>query len=192
MTIQSTSIDQATRRPDLRLHETTRDTRRVGSSVHSRVATTVVGAVSIIIAAWGGLAPYVGHALQFNPDNSLTWTWNLRHSLLYLLPGSVAVVGGALIVTSAWVKRWRGFDPSRVLLPLGALLVGVSGMWFILGPSVWPIFYGGHVFSAVSPTRLFDLELVYNLGVGIVLTGMAAVAGTRALRALQRGIPDQG
>ena len=189
MAVQSTSIDQTTQRPDLRLHESTRDTRRVSSSMHSRVATTVVGAVSIIMAAWAGLAPYIGHALQFNPDNSLTWTWNLRHSLLYLLPGSVAFVGGALIVTSAWVKRWRGFDPSRVLLALGALLVGVSGMWFILGPSVWPIFYDGHVFSAASPTRLFDLELVYNLGAGIVLTGMAAVAGTRALR---RGIPVQG
>jgi hypothetical protein len=149
-----------------------------------RVSRVVVGVLAIVVGAWGGLVPYIGHAISFSADGSTTWTWNLQHSLLYLLPGTVAVVGGSIAVLSAWAGHVHRFDLSRVSLPIVAILLGLSGIWFLLGASVWPIYYSGHVFVATSPARSFAEKVVYDLTAGIVLMVLAGVAGTWAGRAL--------
>jgi hypothetical protein len=150
-----------------------------------RVPRLVVGVLAIVGGAWGGLVPYIGQAISLSADGSATWTWNLQHSLLYLLPGIVAAVGGSIAVLSAWVDHVRRLDLSRVTLPIVAILLGLSGIWFLLGPSVWPIFYSGHTFVATSPARGFAEKVVYDLAAGIALSVLAGVAGTWGGRALR-------
>jgi hypothetical protein len=151
----------------------------------TQVAKTVVGVVTILIGVWGGLVPYIGHALNFNADGSALWTWNLQHGLLYLAPGIAAVAGGSFLVLSAFVDRVRSLDLSRMTLPFATVLLGLSGIWFLVGPSVWPIYYSAHVFAATSPVRTFAEMTVYNLAEGIILSVVAGVVGTGAVRALR-------
>jgi hypothetical protein len=153
--------------------------------LETRIIRTAIGVLALVLGAWGGLVPYIGHALNFNADGSSLWTWNLQHGLLYLAPGTAAFVGGGVLVLSAWVDNVRGFDVSRVILPFGALLLGLSGIWFILGPSIWPIYYAGHVFAAATPVRTFAEMLVYNLSEGVILSVLAGIVVTWAVRAFR-------
>jgi hypothetical protein len=153
-------------------------------SWETRIARTLAGVIAVMLGAWGGLVPYIGHALNFNADDTSLWTWNLQHGLLYLAPGIAAVAGGSALLMSAWVDNLRGLDLSQVTLPFGALVIGLSGIWFVLGPSISPIYYAGHVFAGATPARTFAEMLVYNLGVGVSLSMLAGVAGTWAVRVL--------
>ncbi len=155
----------------------------------SRLVATVAGAVAIVVGAWGGVAPYVGHALHYSADGSATWTWNLQHGLLSLLPGSMAVVGGALIVATAWVRRDRASALHTVALAAATALLGLSAVWFLIGTSVWPIFFTGNVLVGASPVRTFANVGGTYLGEGFVLAAMAGVAGTWTVRSLPRRSP---
>ena len=148
------------------------------------ITRTLLGLAAIVLGAWGGLVPFIGHALNFNADGSSLWTWDLSHALLYLAPGIAAVVGGAAIVLNAWVNKVGGLDISRLLLPFGSLLLALSGTWFVLGPSIWPIYYTSHVFASAAPVRSFAEMVAYNLGVGVLLSMLAGVAGTWAVRSM--------
>jgi hypothetical protein len=147
---------------------------------------TLLGLIAIALGAWGGLVPFIGHALNFNADGSSLWTWNLSHALLYLAPGITAVVGGAAIMLSAWVSEIQGLDISRLLLPLGSLVIALSGTWFVLGPSIWPIYFTSRVFAAAAPVRSFAEMVAYNLGVGVLLCMLAGVAGTWTVQSIFR------
>jgi hypothetical protein len=170
-------------KPALSISANDRGTSSV-TTPKTRIIRTAIGVLALVLGAWGGLVPYIGHALNFNADGSSLWAWNLQHGLLYLAPGIAAFVGGGALVLSAWVPKVRGFDISRAMLPFGALLLGSSGIWFILGPSVWPVYYASHVFVAATPVRGFSELLVYNLGEGVILSMLAGIAGTWAVRAL--------
>jgi hypothetical protein len=169
-------------KPALRISANDGETSSATTS-KTRIIRTAVGVLALVLGAWGGLVPYIGHALNFNADGSSLWAWNLQHGLLYLAPGIAAFVAGGALMLSAWVDNVRGLDISRVILPFGALLLGLSGIWFILGPTIWPIYYGAHVFAAATPTRTFAEMLVYNLGEGVMLSVLAGIAGTWAVRA---------
>jgi hypothetical protein len=151
---------------------------------NSETPTTrmLLGLLAITLGAWGGLVPFIGHALNFNADGSSLWTWNLSHALLYLAPGIAAVLGGAAIVLTAWMGEVGGLDVSRLLLPVGFFLLALSGAWFILGPTIWPIYYTSHVFALATPVRSFAEMVAYNLGVGVLLSMLAGVAGTWAVQ----------
>jgi hypothetical protein len=169
-------------KPALRISANDGGTSSVTTS-KTRIIRSAIGVLALVLGAWGGLVPYIGHALNFNADGSSLWAWNLQHGLLYLAPGIAAFVAGGALMLSAWVDNVRGLDISRVILPFGALLLGLSGIWFILGPTIWPIYYAAHVFAAATPTRTFAEMLVYNLGEGVILSVLAGIAGTWAVRA---------
>jgi hypothetical protein len=152
----------------------------------TQITRTLLGLLAIVLGAWGGLVPFIGHALNFNADGSSLWTWDLSHALLYLAPGIAAVVGGASIMLTAWIGEIRGMDVSRLLLPVGSLLLALSGTWFVLGPSIWPIYYTARVFASAAPVRSFAEMVAYNLGVGVLLSMFAGVAGTWAARSMFR------
>lgn len=155
-----------------------------GVATRLRMSRLVVGVLAVAVGAWGGLVPYIGHAISFSADGSDTWTWNLQHGLLYLLPGAVAVVGGSLAILSAFADHVQRMDLSRLTLPIVTTLLGLSGIWFLVGSAVWPIFYAGHVFTAASPVRSFAEKAAYDLATGIVLSVLAGVTGVWAGRAL--------
>ena len=89
-----------------------------------RTTATIAGAVAIAAGAWGAIIPYVAHALHYSADGSATWTWNLQHGLLSLLPGAMAVVAGALLAAGAWVR------PDRASASHRALLIGATALHF--------------------------------------------------------------
>jgi len=152
--------------------------------------TTVAGAAAVMVGAWAGLVPYVGHALHYSADGSATWTWNLQHGLLSLLPGALAIVGGAMLVAVGWVRRERASAIQTAGLAGATAFLGLSAVWFLIGPSVWPIYFSSHVLIAASPVRTFANLLGYYLAEGFILAAIAGVVGTWAARSLRRH-PDQ-
>jgi hypothetical protein len=137
-----------------------------------------------VAGAWGGIAPYVGQALHYSADGSATWTWNLEHGLLSLLPGAVAVVGGALLLVTAWVRRERASVLHAVGLTLATVLFGLSAIWFLIGSWVWPIYFTSHVLVGASPVRTFADASGTYLAEGFVLAAVAGVTGIWAVRSL--------
>jgi len=157
----------------------------------SRTAATVAGALAVVVGAWGGIAPYVGNALHYSADGSATWVWNLQHGLLSLLPGAIAVIAGALLIISAWVRREEASALHTFGLAVATALLGLSAVWFLIGSSVWPIYFTSRVLVSASPVRNFaNLGGTY-VAEGFILAVLAGVAGTWAVRSLS-GRSDQG
>ncbi len=96
----------------------------------------------------------------------------------------MAVVGGALLVGTAWARRERTSILHPVVLTIATVLPGLSAVWFLIGSSVWPIYFTSPVLVGASPVRTFaDLVGTY-LAEGLVLAVAAGVAGTWAVRSL--------
>lgn len=170
-----------TSRPELRSIPEARSVPYPDMNLPSRLTATIAGTVAIVVGAWGGIAPYVGHALHYSADGSATWTWNLQHGLLSLLPGAMAVAGGAVLVASAWVRREQASALHSISLVGATALLGLSAVWFLIGSSVWPIYFTTHVLVGASPVRTFaNLGGTY-LAEGFVLAVIAGVAGTWAI-----------
>jgi hypothetical protein len=172
--------------PELRSLPDLQSNPHPAADLPRRMTATVVGAVAIAVGAWAGLVPYVGHALHYSADGSATWTWNLQHGLLSLMPGAVAIVGGAMLVAVGWVRRERISPIQTAGLAGAAALLGLSALWFLIGPSVWPIYFTSHVLVAASPVRTFANVLGYYVAEGFVLAAIAGVAGSWAVRLLLR------
>jgi hypothetical protein len=134
----------------------------------------LLGLATLVLAAWGGIVPYVGPAFGYGATGVSSWTWNLGHSLLALLPGAAGVVGGLLIMASAR-RPMAGLMSGR--LALGGILAAVAGAWFVVGPWAWPVITSSaRYFAPASPQRdLADL-VGYSLGVGLLLVLFGGVA----------------
>jgi hypothetical protein len=158
--------------------------RNAEASLPRRWSATLTGAVTIVVGAWGALAPYVGHALHYSADGSATWTWNLQHGLLSLLPGAMAVVGGTLLVVTAWVRRGQASVLHAVGLTAATVLLGLSAVWFLIGSSVWPVYFTSHVLVSASPVRTLANVAGTYLAEGFVLAAVAGLVGTWAVRSL--------
>lgn len=154
------------------------------SHVPWRLIGTIAGVLAVVVGAWGGIAPYIGHAIRYSADGSATWTWNLQHGLLSLLPGAMAVAGGLLLITSTWARRKRASVPHAVGLTGAAVILGLSAAWFLIGASVWSIYFTSHVLAAASPVRTLADMVGYYLAEGFVLAVVAGVVGSWALGSL--------
>lgn len=134
------------------------------------------GVLLIILGAWGGLAPFVGHYvhLAFTQDTG----WHLTSGRLYLsvIPGAVALVGGLLAVAAT----------HRGLGGFGAFIAALGGAWFIVGQGVTSTFMasssitqgtpvGGSLGSLSAAQRGFVETLAYFTGVGILILFFAAL-----------------
>lgn len=156
------------------------------SNLPSRLTAGIVGLLAVSVGAWGGIAPYVGYAIHYSADGSATWTWNLQHALLSLLPGAMAVVGGLLLMASAWVRREQASALHGVGIGIAAVLLGLGAVWFLVGAFVWPIYFTSPVLATASPIRTFADVVGYYVGEGLVLAAMAGVVGAWAVRSLPR------
>jgi hypothetical protein len=96
----------------------------------------------------------------------------------------LAIVGGAILVAVGWVRRERASTIQTAGLAGATALLGLSALWFIIGPSVWPIYFTSHVLVAASPVRTFANVLGYYLGEAFMLTAIAGVVGTWVARSL--------
>jgi hypothetical protein len=161
--------------------------RTTGGSAGLTAGVTVLGLLTIAIGAWGGIVPYLGPTFGYHANSSGSWDWTWQHTLLYLIPGAVAVATGLWMWGMA--ARTRA-GSGRFGSGLAGLVLLAAGAWFVLGPVVWPIYYSSAVFGPASPTTNFLNQLGYNLGPGLVLAALggltlasAAVRRARWLRA---------
>lgn len=186
MAIYQETTTIRTTQPDLRFVPDDRSGSYRAFLLPGRLTTTVAGAAAILVGAWAALVPYVGHALHYSADGSATWTWNLQHGLLSLLPGALAIAGGILLVAVGRVRRERTSALHGDGLAGATALLGLSALWFLIGPSVWPIYSSSHVLIGASPVRTFANMLGYYLAEGFILAAIAGVVGTWAARLLGR------
>lgn len=130
------------------------------------------GLLVLLVGAWGALVAYAGPAFHYGPAGAQAWQWTTPHTVLNLLPGAGAVAGGLLLTVA-------GPGVATAFHRLAGMLTLASGAWFVLGRSIYPIFYGtaAPAYGAASggPLANFVTILGYSLGVGVVL---AALGGT--------------
>jgi hypothetical protein len=143
------------------------------------LGTELVGLIILLLGVWAAIVPYVGPIFGYSADGSPSWTWNLGHSLLFLVPGVAAVVGGALVMISGRAVGSAG----RGLLACGGLLAMLCGAWLVIGPLAWPALEGTAFYMVASPLSTLAHGVGYSLGPGALLLAMGGIATGRAVSA---------
>ena len=137
-----------------------------------------VGMWTVLLAAWGGIAVFVGPLFGYHPTSGTAWDWSRPNWLLHAIPGAVGVFAGLMMlgmIGARGVGRRSGIS-------LAALLAMAAGAWFVIGPVAYRmIFSSGSAYSQTSSaTDNFVHQIGANLGPGallLVLAGMALKAG---------------
>lgn len=136
-----------------------------------RLTARALGVVIAAVAAWGGVVAYVGPTFDFDLGTTTkAWAWTQSHTTLHLAPGICGVVGGLLLIVGG-----------RKLARVGAVLGIVSGAWFLIGPTLEPLWNSNADPSATvgstGSTRIRVLEGIgYQYGTGLVLVLASALA----------------
>lgn len=132
----------------------------------------VIGLLTILVAAWGGIAPYAGPAFGFDPTTTTAWSWTLAHALLALAPGAVGVLAGiSMLTTSSRLTLGIG----RFSLIVSGTLALLVGAWFVIGPSAWPVLrpVSGYLLPG-GALHLLVARIGVAFGPGLVLAGLGA------------------
>jgi len=133
----------------------------------------LLGLVTVLLGAWGGLAPFVGPTFGYRPAGRSSWHWSEAHGLLAVAPGAVAVLVGLLLMGSA-----RGVIAGRGrlrLLVLGTVLLACGG-WFVIGPTSWPVVHGVAYFHSGSPLHVLADRIGASYGPGVLLALCGGIA----------------
>src|SRR5262249_62359990 len=95
----------------------------------------------IAISIWGGIVPYVGPTFDFDMGTTTkAWGWTQSHWTLHLAPAVLGIVAGLLILL-----------PTRLAIRrVGAFLALVAGGWFLVGPTVRPLWQHGGITTSGS------------------------------------------
>jgi hypothetical protein len=93
----------------------------VASIPRSRGA--VCGVLLILLGLWGGLAPFIGHYLNFGFAPDKAWGYTSGRLYLSAIPGAAALLGGLMVL----ITRNRAFGIS------GGILGALAGGWFVVG-----------------------------------------------------------
>lgn len=120
-----------------------------------------VGVLSLLIGAWGGIAPYVGPTFGYDPTGVTAWRWALDPGVLALVPGAVAVFAAMMLLAGA--RRQAGVGGAGFLLVL-------AGGWFVVGPLAWRVLVSsGPYFGTAPPLRELSYQVGANLGPGLII-----------------------
>jgi hypothetical protein len=134
-----------------------------------RFGVATVGLIALLVSAWGGIVAYVGPIFGFSGDGSASWTWNLAHSLLALIPGAAGVLLGLFVMGAA---RRTTVARGRLSLGSAGVLLIVCGAWFAIGPLAWPVLdHGDYFVRSVTPLRFLAYDVGYAIGTGLILVG---------------------
>jgi len=135
--------------------------------------TSILGGLVIGVSIWGGLVPYVGPTFDFDMGSTTkAWMWTQSHWTLHLAPAVVGIVGGLLMLLPGRLATRR----------IGSILALVAGGWFVLGPTLAPLWQHGGVTTSgsdgVTGSRTVRvLEGVgYHNGTGVTLMLLGAIA----------------
>lgn len=160
--------------------DTTDSRAGAGSLRIPRSRGAVSGLALIILGIWGAIIPFIGPYFHYAYINYSGFDFPTSGRLwLNILPGLLAIVGGAELLRSA-------HQPTAAL---GAWLAAVAGAWFVVGQSVSTLWnhgqsqagppLGGTVLRAVE-------QLGYYYALGAVILFLAATAlGRLAVRSVR-------
>jgi len=127
----------------------------------------VFGIVTILIAAWGGVVPFVGPLFGYRADGATPWTWNLAQAVLGLAPGIIGVLAG-LAIASAGGRLSLGIG--KASLAGAGFVASLAGAWFVIGPDAWTVLSTKpRYFVGTSPFRALVDLLGYSFGPGLIL-----------------------
>jgi uncharacterized membrane protein len=139
-------------------------------------AAIPLGAVIMALGAWGFFVPLVGPYFNFDFFAADAWSFSMRHWELLLGPGLVAFASGLLMTFPSWG-----------LGQLGTTLAIVAGVWFLVGPSLYPLWTSGQVELGVNHSEgwaaLHWIGYFYGLGAAILYLA-AFVQGMLSRRAV--------
>ncbi len=128
------------------------------------------GLILIILGFVGALVPFVGPSFDFGMGDTPAWTWTEGRATLHLAPGIAAMVGGLVLM------RGHARENQR----LGAILAAAGGTWFIIAPTLRPLWaapsMGGMSGMGDSALSSAVSSLVYHYGTGVVIALLAAYA----------------
>src|ERR1700683_3361216 len=65
----------------------------------------LIGVLTVLVAVWGGLAPFVGPTFGYRANASGPWYWNMAHFLLAFAPGVVGLLAGLMVIGGAAVAN---------------------------------------------------------------------------------------
>ena len=126
-----------------------------------------VGVVTILISAWGAVIPFVEPIFGFHATGTPSFHWNAAHALLAVVPGVIGVAMGFVVL---WAASQVAVGRGRVALVWAGLITILSGAWFIIGPTAWPVITRhGVYFAPASPLRGLLYQVGYALGTGVIL-----------------------
>jgi hypothetical protein len=133
----------------------------------ARSRGAVSGLLIMMLGAWGALVPFIGPYFDYSFGANSTWHYTSDRLWLCILPGALAVLGGALLLVAA--TRARGIFAGMLSL--------LAGAWFVVGPAVsltWESGVGPIGRPLFGSTRQM-LELVgYFYGLGAAIVGLGA------------------
>ncbi len=139
-----------------------------------------IGLLTLLVAAWGGIVPFVGPVFGFSADGSGSWTWDLSHAVLGLVPGAVGVFAGfCMLSLTGRTARLAG----RTGLAGIGILAMAAGAWFVIGPWALPVMVSTPVYFALaSPLTGLAHVIGYSFGPGLILAACGGMAMGWALR----------
>jgi hypothetical protein len=127
------------------------------------------GLLLILLGIWGGLVPFIGPYFHYAYTPDKAWTYTEGRLWLEILPGAAALLGGLIVLASAY----------RPSAHFGAWLAALSGVWFALGGLIGPTWIGMHMDpgTPVGGTATRALEQIgFYTGLGIAIVLLAAMA----------------
>ncbi len=148
----------------------------------ARSSHRTIGGLLVLAGLWGGLIPFAGPSFGFSMGSTPAWTWTESIATIHVAPGIVAAVAGAALIVG-------------LARPISAALATVAGVWFVIGPSVHPLWASaptmGHSMGmgmmgmGGSPVEQALAAIGYHYGVGalIAILGSLALGMTLATRA---------
>jgi MFS family permease len=128
------------------------------------------GLLLVLLGIWGALIPFIGPYFHFAYTPDKAWTYTTGRLWLDILPGAAAILGGLIVLTSAY----------RPTAHFGAWLAALSGAWFVLGGLIGPTWIGMHMASGTpvgdaSHRAIEQIGFFTGLGVAIVLLAAMAI-----------------
>jgi hypothetical protein len=135
------------------------------------------GLLLVLLGAWGALVPFIGPYFHFAYTPDTAWAWTSGRLFLEVLPGVAAVLGGLILLVSA-------FRPAAMV---GACLAAAAGAWFATGALFAPLATTNSTLGSRTaaldpgtavggPVHIVAEHLAFFTGLGLVIVFIAGLA----------------